>query len=219
MPTEEQGKEYIAPTVSFEDAMQFFKLRATTIKPSFVVDENNEKVISSMIRYFSDYLDCDISPNKGILLMGTVGTGKTTIFEVFKSIINESKKPYDIKVINVYGLYQDVRDERHKILDVLDRIKGTGSGGYRIYGGANIHEYVLDDLGMDPIVKAYGNEVDLSGEIIYQRYGLFINDRIKTHATTNLSVTEIKARLGERVYDRMKEMFNILILSGESRRK
>lgn len=44
-------------------------------------------------------------------------------------------------------------------------------------------------------------------------------ENIITHGTTNLKVEELEKKYGKRVYDRMKEMFNVILWEGESFRK
>jgi hypothetical protein len=48
------------------------------------------------------------------------------------------------------------------------------------------------------------------GEIILSRYDLFLSDKIKTHATTNLNAQELEERYGNRVRSRMRQLFNLV---------
>jgi DNA replication protein DnaC len=56
-------------------------------------------------------------------------------------------------------------------------------------------------------------------EILTDRYDMFIRHKMKTHITTNLTFQQIKESYGGRFYDRMKEMFNVISLTGKSLRK
>jgi hypothetical protein len=55
--------------------------------------------------------------------------------------------------------------------------------------------------------------------VILDRYEIFIENKIKTHLTTNLTNSQLQTRYDLRVYDRLKEMFNFVILDGDSLRK
>jgi hypothetical protein len=48
------------------------------------------------------------------------------------------------------------------------------------------------------------------GEILLSRYDLFINKKIITHITTNLSASEIEAAYGNRVRSRLRQMLNLI---------
>ena len=54
------------------------------------------------------------------------------------------------------------------------------------------------------------------GEILLSRYDLFLSNRIKTHATTNLNAKELEERYGNRVRSRMRELFNLVGFSSDS---
>jgi hypothetical protein len=48
------------------------------------------------------------------------------------------------------------------------------------------------------------------GEILLSRYDLFLHNKIKTHATTNLNANELEERYGNRVRSRMRQLFNLI---------
>jgi len=48
------------------------------------------------------------------------------------------------------------------------------------------------------------------GEILLSRYELFLNHKVRTHATTNLNAGELEERYGSRVRSRMRELFNLI---------
>jgi len=47
-------------------------------------------------------------------------------------------------------------------------------------------------------------------EILLSRYDLFVQKKMLTHITTNLSASEIENIYGNRVRSRMREMFNLI---------
>jgi hypothetical protein len=70
--------------------------------------------------------------------------------------------------------------------------------------------YCFDDLGLERIVKHYGNECNVMQEVILSRYDLFIRAGMITHFTTNLSTQQIENRYGEHVLSRLVEMVNFI---------
>jgi DNA replication protein DnaC len=46
--------------------------------------------------------------------------------------------------------------------------------------------------------------------MLLSRYNLFISQKIKTHATTNLNAQELEKLYGNRVRSRMRELFNLI---------
>ncbi len=57
------------------------------------------------------------------------------------------------------------------------------------------------------------------GEILLSRYDLFLQRKIKTHATTNLNAQELEERYGNRVRSRMRQLFNLIAFDKESKDK
>jgi DNA replication protein DnaC len=54
------------------------------------------------------------------------------------------------------------------------------------------------------------------GEILLSRYDHYINNHMLTHATTNLSASELESFYGNRVRSRMREMFNLIAYTPNS---
>ena len=70
--------------------------------------------------------------------------------------------------------------------------------------------YCFDDLGTESALKYFGNTCNVLGEILLSRYDHFVTNKMITHATTNLSASELENLYGNRVRSRMREMFNLL---------
>ena len=54
------------------------------------------------------------------------------------------------------------------------------------------------------------------GEILLSRYDLFLQRKIRTHATTNLNAQELEERYGNRVRSRMRQLFNLIAFDEQS---
>ncbi len=79
--------------------------------------------------------------------------------------------------------------------------------------------YCFDDLGTENSLKYYGNECNVMAEVLLSRYELFIQKKMLTHLTTNLSATEIENLYGNRVRSRMREMFNLVSFGSQVKDK
>lgn len=77
------------------------------------------------------------------------------------------------------------------------------------------HNLIIDDLG----TNAGSVNVDIMKGLLEDRYLLFKREGCKTHMTTNLKPAELNEVYGHRLYDRLREMCNLIIVKGESLRK
>lgn len=168
----------------------------------FKINENDHPVLFKLIAYFlKDEPTCfqlDINLNKGILLSGPVGSGKTSLMNLMKYICSvESKfviKPCrDISFEFIQDGYEVIhRYSKGKLYQTESKV------------------YCFDDLGLENNLKYFGNECNVMGEILLSRYDLFTNKKLLTHITTNLSASEIETNYGNRVRSRMRELFNLI---------
>jgi DNA replication protein DnaC len=134
----------------------------------------------------------NIDLKKGILLIGPIGSGKTTIMSLLRVFLFKQQL-YTIKSSRDIALeYQ--RDG----VDVINKY------------GKKHQPLFIDDLGVENTSKFYGNECNTIGEILLQRYELLTNYQIVTHATTNLNADELEQLYGNRVRSRLRTMFNLI---------
>lgn len=206
----------------FQIRWAYFNKSALKMNPRFVNDLHNIEVNQKMVGYFSKYLETNLDRKKGLLIVGPTGTGKSTLFMTFQKIIEDAQPGYFLKMQGC----REIKDLwKTKDWKIINQLKGRNEN--RQITNPVKMELVLDDLGMDVPFKDFGTEVDLTGDILEARYNIFRDHGIRTHATTNLStalkidgkvINEIEARYGTRVYSRIREMFNILVLGGPDRR-
>lgn len=187
--------------------------------PEFIkIDEMNEEIVTQLCRYFAEDPEFEstqgLQLNKGLLLFGGVGVGKTTLMRAFTK---NQRNSYVIKMTR--AIEDDFSQDGDKVLKAYSGLyypKDIQSNPYK-------HEafgICFDDLGTEPISKYYGKDSNVMAEVILNRYDKNLPFSI-THITTNLSTAEMKSRYGTRVTDRMREMFNLLSFPTEapSRRK
>jgi DNA replication protein DnaC len=161
----------------------------------FKIYEEDCGTIWKLANYFvKDYANCEkhsIDPEKGILLSGPVGCGKTSLMKLLKYLVPH-QRPYS--VIPCRNIAFAFNHLGYKTIDD--------------YG--NSQSFCFDDLGVEPIGRHYGKDCNVMGEILLSRHELFLSHRIKTHATTNLNAQELEDLYGARVRSRMRQLFNLV---------
>lgn len=182
-----------------------------------VIDDENRFVIESLAKYFTkspefEQIRPGYSLEKGILLHGNVGVGKSQLMKVFRY---NQRHSYDIKdCSDITAEFQKSgEDGLAKYFRDTD-IKYKNDFGHKKSG------WCFDDLGVESDGRYFGNSVKVMERIIDVRYRGFKEIGLVTHMITNLSATEIKANYGIRFADRCREMFNIISFpeKAESRR-
>jgi DNA replication protein DnaC len=164
------------------------------LNKEFIIDDENKEIINQLFYYLtlSDKFSGDF--NKGILLAGSIGSGKTLIISTFCNVFEKlnrksitrthSKRINDLIKCNESGYY----DKRPMFIDDLGR------------ESKEVNNYGTKEL---PIIDLLSIRYD---------YGTL------TFATTNFNEEKLKDFYGEAVADRFKEMFNTLLLLGKSKR-
>jgi hypothetical protein len=140
----------------------------------------------------------EIDFNKGILLLGPVGSGKTSLMTLIRDFFPTSFRP----------ILKSTREVSYEFI----------KEGYEIIDqyGKSDKVYCFDDLGVESSLKHYGNECNTMGEILLSRYDQFIQFGTLTHVTTNLNSVELEKMYGVRVRSRLREMFNLITFPKET---
>lgn len=184
--------------------------------PFFLKDQIS-LAYSSVFEYFmgdNNFLkrNASYSLRKGLLIIGGVGTGKTTMMQVYSCIMKNKNNTPCFEVKDSHSI---VREFLTKGFATIDKYS---SEHYFVRG--NPKGLCIDDLGMeDSKSKSFGNDANVMEQILYERYKRFISDGMITHGTSNLNAAALGEKYGARVKDRFNEMFNTIILNGESLRK
>lgn len=172
----------------------------------FQIDKDDVSTLFKLCSYFiRDKENCqklDIDLNKGILLSGPVGCGKTSLMKLLRHLVPHQRYYEVIACRNITFGYNSIG---------FKTIEGYGNSNY----------YCFDDLGVEPLGRFYGKDLNVMGEILLSRYELFNDTKfgLKTHGTTNLNAIELEERYGSRVRSRMREMFNLIAFDKDSRDK
>lgn len=159
-----------------------------------IYDEDHKilyKLSNYAIRDFGTCRKLGIDPNKGLLLSGPVGCGKTSLMKLLRYLTPHYKLYEVIPCRNIAFAFNHI--------------------GYRIiedYGDGRF--YCFDDLGVEPMGRHFGKDCNVMGEILLSRHELFQKTGLRTHATTNLNAQELGERYGARVRSRMRQQFNLV---------
>lgn len=169
---------------------------------TFKFYKEDEAILKKLFFYFiNDVESCEkngLDLQKGILLIGPVGCGKTSLMKVFNHLANENLK-YAVKPTR----------------DITAEFVQEGFIILTRYGKGK-KNLCFDDLGVEQSIKHFGNECNVMGEIILSRYEYLKSHHFVTHATTNLNANELEKIYGNRVRSRLREMFNVITFPSTS---
>lgn len=161
----------------------------------FKIYDDDHPIILKLCNYFvKDKEQCtkhNIDPDKGILITGPVGCGKTSLMRLLHHLVPH-QRPYSV-------------------IPARNIVFGFNHLGFKIiedYGDGQ--SFCFDDLGVEATGRHYGKDCNVMGEVLLSRYELFLKTKIKTHATTNLSAKELEDMYGNRVRSRMRQLFNLI---------
>lgn len=153
--------------------------------------------------------------NKGLLLIGKVGVGKTALMKIMQRLFKDTDSRFKWVQANEFKyLFEEYSNNEIMAM----------------YGRDCSVDLYIDDIGIAGAdYKKFGNSINIISEIIYERYDLFLDKGIRTHISSNLPIKIDKNKYpnidtlsdlyGDRITDRLKEMCETLVIKGESLRK
>lgn len=204
LKTEEYSKRLLQKPVYPKWNFDELKKMVLMNNPDFIIDEHNEEIFDTLCLYFSGdqsfEMQDDFSLNKGLLLFGPIGCGKTSLMRMFQ--VN-TFRPFTVtNCRNIADSYSKNGSDALFEYSQLQQVYPEKNFGISHAGRC------FDDLGTEESKRNFGNQVNVMQDIIYKIYdGRKIGD---FHITTNLNSKEIDDDYGYRIRSRMREMFNII---------
>lgn len=220
---EEENRKRFLQTTNYDLVKSLMIYRAEKkFEGKFILDENNKLIFEILCNYFGNDEKFDAlcksigientSFDKGILLAGNFGVGKTWMMKLF---MQNQRQCYFIRnAKDIADEFQiDGEDSMNEYIGKRKNAINDSSVFLQQYSGI-----CVDDLGTEDIKNHFGNKKNVIGDLIEKKYakgstGIFL------HATTNLTADQLKEFYGGRVTSRMREIFNFIELGGNDRRK
>ena len=184
-----------------------FKRKVFEVCPNFKSDELNVVVLNNIYKYVNE-IPGELDTKKGLLIWGSVGSGKSTIIKIVGEILRIQGRGY--KTVNCSYLANQFAAYGLESLNT-----STYNEGER---GPNPVDRAFDELGREPIpAKHYGNELNVMQYVFQCRYEM--RDSVRTFATTNMKPAALGQLYGSYIGDRIIEMFNVVEMISLSHRK
>jgi DNA replication protein DnaC len=169
----------------------------------FAIDEKNEPVIRQLFLYLKADTGFSGDLQKGIMLVGKYGSGKTLIMQamtiLYNTLIQTLHIPFPIL----------------KFIKSSELLETLNEKSFWQYSKIPL---VIDEFGREPKqIMDFGYLRSPVIELLCERY----DTGAWTHGTSNFTLETLGSenQYGKMTGDRIKSMFNFIELSGESRRK
>ncbi len=177
--------------MNYKTAFEHFEAFVSGRVENFDIDSPQlAGFLQNVLNYFTEG-QTSLDRQKGLLIRGTVGSGKTFTMKVIQKWLEAHKK---------FSFYrcQNIAEDFNKI----------GSSVLVEYNTEK--EILFDDLGAEEQGRFYGDKQEVFEKIILHRYEVFQVTGKKTHFTTNFSNEDLQKKYGLRAYDRLKDLVNVV---------
>jgi len=199
----------------------FSKLFKIQFGKDFIKTDNTLSNLKVLLYYFaqdprffeSELLITKLSEpsfEKGLLIVGDFGIGKTAIMETFSKVFKSTPKGFRCTTAN-------------KVIDDYEKCENSSQKS-DFWNRLTLGTIYFDDVKTERIANNYGN-LNIFKDVIEKRYSsnrlTFITCNYKSGAEgdINQALEEFGELYGGRVYDRLFAMFNIIEFGGKSFRR
>jgi DNA replication protein DnaC len=176
----------------------------------------NQTKLPSLLEDIEYRKKIGIDPNKGVLLMGPVGVGKT---HTLRAMALRSKIGWGHPDMPTMFYHEGENSTPINLSDMkadaLARLIAKKDGILKLFKD---HTLYLDDLGAEePQANHYGSKSQPIKDLLNVRYE--VRNSYKTFITTNRTLDYFQEVYGDRIISRFYEMFNIIEVEGVDLRK
>jgi hypothetical protein len=208
---------------TYQQTKDYMLHRAKTLfNGQFRLDDHNTPVFDLLCYYFSESKDFieigtlmglnNPSLNKGVILAGNFGRGKTWLMSLFRK---NNRQVFHVEHAKDISKSFHVGGEE-AILRHYNKIKNAFNDPavlYQEYSGL-----CIEDIGREDIKNNYGNKTNVIADVMEARY---INKCMGPffHGTTNMTAAQIGEFYGGMVQSRLRECVNFIELGGPDRRR
>jgi len=166
---------------------------------TFYWDDDNREVIQQLYLYLIGHKACKLDINRGIYMMGAIGSGKTVLMKSFIQVQDYLTK-HSTLMVHSKNLFDLIKEKGIRFLSERPMF--------------------IDDLGRENLEESdFGRKVKPIVDLFSQRY----ENGARTFATSNFKIETLSGTddrgYGKFITSRMQEMFNVIELPGKSRRK
>lgn len=184
----------------------FMYVAKQVTKGAFQIDDRNRDLVNDLFLYFH-FQKGRLDLRKGLWLEGPVGTGKSTLMQVFSQYLKSLQMGFRVYICSQVTTDYSLTGDLSRYLD---------NAGWSSSGPVPM---CFDELGREPLpAKYYGTELNVMQHILHIRYSYWQTTGLRTFVTTNANGNDIERMYGDFIRDRRKEMFNIIPVTGDSRR-
>jgi DNA replication protein DnaC len=189
---------------------------------SFKIDANNEEIITQLYYYITgdDKFKGDLE--KGLLLAGYYGSGKTVLLNALRLTVNyfitwfqKTKSEFFRKEWEAeFKVIQDSPVRFYKSIDIVKTVielKGEVPESLK----RTYEVLFIDELGYEPNVSnIFGTPFMPIVDLLRERY----DKGLITWGSTNLNIEDLGKHYGALAQSRIKAMFNVIEVTGIDRR-
>jgi len=153
----------------------------------------------------------EASLEKGILLAGEFGVGKSWLMKLFQK---QTRQVYFMRTTKqICSEYMDQQKVPDQYVNLFENAAFDASVFNQQFSGL-----CIDELGAEDVKNSFGNKSNVIGDIIEARYEAKTTGNF-LHGITNLNAEGLNDFYGGRVTSRMKQIFNIIHFKGKDLRR
>jgi DNA replication protein DnaC len=188
---------------NFETARASFEKCCRYVLPKW--QDKHPELTDQIVRYALQLDSFNGDTDKGLILMGSTGVGKTVYLKSLSLFMGYAQK-FKFKIYTGFEMERIYQAEGEDLFSLESAMKSK--------------MFAIDDIGEEhSTIKRYGTEINVGVDALTQRHQLYTNKGYLTFATTNLNAEMIGKKYGKRIESRIYEMFNFIGVKGEDLRK